>query len=124
MRDNGLKGPCGAFRNEEGGLNLWCPGFITPSNVTYSPATNRVQVTDRNFDLQHALVEMHVRGGFEIGGFLHHLWAVVVDVVGFATVVWVVSGIYMWWNLKRSRLWGSVAIGAGLAAFLGFLLAL
>jgi len=36
----------------------------------------------------------------------------------------VLSGVYMWWHLKRLRFWGTVALGGGIASFAIFMLAL
>ena len=57
-------------------------------------------------------------------GFLRNLWPVIVDVIQVAMIMWIASGLYMWWHLKRYRSWGSAALGCGSALFVAFLLKL
>jgi predicted permease len=63
---------------------------------------------------------MHGRGGFEQEGLLDRSWSVIVDVVCLAIVIWIASGLYMWWGLPGSRNWGWIAIVAGVVAFVFF----
>jgi uncharacterized iron-regulated membrane protein len=49
---------------------------------------------------------------------------VVVDLVCLAFLIWIASGIYMWWQLRCTRFWGALALGSGVALFLVFVLAL
>ena len=53
---------------------------------------------------------MHARGGFEQEGFLQLSWSIVVDIVCVAMIVWIASGLFMWWELPGQRRWGWVAI--------------
>jgi hypothetical protein len=64
---------------------------------------------------------LHQRGGFGHGSFMNDLWGVVVDIVSVGFILWVVSGLYMWWHLKQARKWGFVALGSGCAVFALFL---
>ena len=47
-----------------------------------------------------------------------------IDLVCLAFLIWVASGLYMWWSLPGLRRWGWVAVLAGLASFSLFLLRL
>jgi len=47
-----------------------------------------------------------------------------VDLVCLGFIVWIATGIYMWWQLRRTRSWGFLALGSGVLLFLVFLLAL
>lgn len=42
------------------------------------------------------------------------LWAFFEDLLGVAMVFWAVSGILMWWQLKATRLWGTLSVVAAL----------
>ena len=75
---------------------------------------------DRRFRWDHFLTGMHARGGFEQEGILPLSWSVVVDLVSVAMIVWVASGLYMWWELPGQRRWGWLAIVGGAASFLLF----
>ena len=63
---------------------------------------------------------MHARGGFDHEGALALSWSVVVDLVVVAMIVWIASGLYMWWELPGQRRWGWLAIVAGSVSFLVF----
>ena len=75
---------------------------------------------DRRFRWDHFLTGMHARGGFEQEGILQRSWSVVVDLVSLAMIVWVASGLYMWWELPGQRRWGWLAIVGGVVSFLLF----
>jgi len=67
-----------------------------------------------------ALLErFHRRRGYATGYALDTVWAVSVDVVIVAMIFWVLSGLWMWWEMKATRLLGATAAlgGAGLFAF-------
>ena len=63
---------------------------------------------------------MHARGGFDQEGLLQRSWSIVVDLVCLAIVVWIASGLYMWWGVPGSRRWGLIALAAGISSFLVF----
>ena len=46
--------------------------------------------------------------------FFPTLWAVIIDLVCLAFLLWIASGLYMWWGLRWLRRWGSIALAAGL----------
>jgi hypothetical protein len=124
MRDIGLTAQFGAYLDAGGVLHLYCPRFLGPSRVTYLSAKNRIVVEDQRFRLANFLTGLHSRGGFERDGWLHWFWSIVVDIVSLATLVWVASGLYMWWKLRRHRFWGALALGGGVLTFAIFLLRL
>jgi hypothetical protein len=43
-------------------------------------------------------------------------WAIIVDVMAFVMVFWGISGIVMWWQIKSTRLAGSIAGAVSLVA--------
>ena len=51
-------------------------------------------------------------------------WSVVVNLVCLALIVWIASGLYMWWHLPGQQRWGAIAIAAGTATFVLFTFAL
>ena len=65
---------------------------------------------------------MHIRAGFVQESFLSDLWAVVVDIVCVAFVLWVATGLYMWWLQSQTRRWGALALGAGCLSFFLFVI--
>ena len=44
------------------------------------------------------------------------VWALSMDALSAGLILMVLSGVYMWWRLKRKRLLGALALGLGLAS--------
>ena len=74
--------------------------------------------------LDNILILMHIRAGFAQESFLSDLWGVIVDIVCVAFVLWVATGLYMWWQLSHTRRWGALALGGGWLSFLLFVFGL
>jgi hypothetical protein len=60
---------------------------------------------------------VHGRGGFEQESLVDRSWSVVVDIVTLSMILWIASGLYMWWELPEHRRWGCLAILAGTVSF-------
>jgi hypothetical protein len=48
--------------------------------------------------------------------FLTTVWALAMDAAAAALILMVLSSLYMWFELGTKRLWGMIALGAGLLA--------
>lgn len=80
------------------------------------------------FDLRRFLLRLHLSHAYPAEANARWAWAVIVDLMAFAMVFWALSGILMWIQMKKVRLWGLIftlisaaaAIGSvwGMAAFL------
>jgi hypothetical protein len=111
----------GAYQLRKDRITAYTLDFWTYTRVIYETDNQMIRVEDKHFRWSHLLKGLHERGGFGHGGFLNDLWAVVVDCVALGFVLWSVSGLYMWWQLKRIRKWGGLALGSGVVCFVGFL---
>ena len=114
----------GAYRQSPTQVNVYAYSFWKSTQLKYFIDQKKLTVEDRRFRWDHFLTGMHARGGFEQEGFLLRSWSVVVDLVSVAMIVWVASGLYMWWELPGQRRWGWLAILAGTISFLFFTLRL
>lgn len=123
LRDTGLEGAFGTYRQGPNQINVYVHSFWKSTQVKYFIAEKRLVAEDKRFRWDHFLTGMHAKGGFEQGG-LHDVWGAIVDLVCLGMLLWVVTGLLMWWKLPSSRLWGWVALIAGCASFALFLLAL
>ena len=81
-------------------------------------------VEDSRFRWDLFLTGMHARGGFQQEGVLPTAWSVVVDLVALAILLWIASGLYMWWGVRGHRRWGWLAMAFGTGSFLVFALRL
>ena len=57
------------------------------------------------------------RCGYDLGGGWDSVWALFVDTVCVGLLLWIATGIYMWWHLPATRGWGWLALGSGAICF-------
>ena len=123
MADNGLEGAFGAYRQGAGQINVYVYTFWKSTQVKYLIAEKKLVAEDMRFRWDRFLTGAHAKGGFEQGG-LHNLWSMVVDFVCLGMLLWVATGLFMWWKLPSTRRWGWLALAAGLVSFGAFLFTL
>jgi hypothetical protein len=111
----------GVYRQGPKQLNIYVHTFWKSAQFKYFIEEKRMVGEDRRFRWDHFLTGMHARGGFEDGRFFPTMWAVVIDLVCLSFLIWVASGLYMWWSLPGLRKWGWLAVVGGLASFASFL---
>ncbi len=115
----------GAYRSGPGKVDVYFPSFWKTQRLTYRIEEQRLSLHSRSQKaLQNTLTTMHARAGFQHESFWDDFWAVMVDVVMIAFLLWVASGIYIWWKLPALRVWGLVTLIGGFAAFIGFMVLL
>lgn len=118
LRDAGITGVSfGTYRQSPTQVNVYAYSFWSSTQMKYFADRKTLVAEDRRFRWDHFLTGMHARGGFEQEGLLARSWSVVVDLVCVALVLWVASGLYMWWRLPGQRGWGWLAVAAGVASF-------
>lgn len=96
--------------------------FWNVYRLRYFSNENRLTIERQALNWDQIILRLHFRGGFVQPGFWNFLWAVIVDIVCLAILLWIVSGLIMWWKLKKHRLWGAITIGAGFISFILLLL--
>jgi hypothetical protein len=114
----------GVYRQSAAQINVYCYSFWKSTQLKYFVDQKRLTVEDRRFRWDQFLTGMHARGGFEQEAVLQRSWSIVVDVVCVAIVVWICTGLYMWWGLPGCRRWGLAAIAGGVISFVVFTLRL
>ncbi len=67
---------------------------------------------------------LHFQRGYDQEGLTYRTWAVIVDVVTISTVIWIISGVYLWARRPRKRRLGGACLAAGLLLFVGLVVAL
>jgi hypothetical protein len=98
--------------------------LVAPRRLTYSPA-NRTLVIERLQHRTNALLErFHRRRGYTSGYTTDTVWAVSVDIAIAGIVFWVLSGLWMWWEMKVTRAYGAIAFLGGVGVFGIYLLTL
>jgi hypothetical protein len=115
--DSGLSGGFGVQRQGQR-LAINIPNFFQPTRLTYEIEGKKLRAEKRKTSWVEVLTRLHERTGYGRGGFLNNLWAMIVDVFCVTTLVWIATGLYLWWNLPGVRRWGFITIGGGVATLL------
>ncbi len=114
----------GVYRQSPKQLNIYVHTFWKSTQFKYFVDEKRLIAEDRRFRFEHFLTGMHARGGFDDERFFPIAWGVIIDLVCLGFLIWIASGIYMWWSLPGLRKWGWVAVIGGLGSFVLFLMRL
>ena len=119
-------GLSGSF-NVQGGANQ--PRLIINRNtafavhrVTYFRNEHRLLIEKQAFSAPVFVNRAHFRHGYEQPFLSSKIWAVIVDLAVAGMLFWVISGLWMWWEIRPARLTGAVFALVGFALF-GILLA-
>ena len=116
-----LDGAHGVTRRKDGTIVITRNDLLTPRRITYTPAS-RVLLIERLPHRTNAMLErFHRRRGYATGYALDSIWAVTVDVAIGAMMFWVLSGLWMWWEMKVTRPLGALAFVGGAGLFVLFL---
>lgn len=105
----------------EGKLVIQRNAAMQPMRLTFAPDTMQLLVERQAPDSSAFLERMHRRRGFQTPYVLDDTWAFSVDFFIAAMIFWVLSGLWMWWELKVTRRWGALALAGGLGLFAFFL---
>ena len=124
VKDAGFEGQFVALRTPAGNIQVNQNRFLGNTQIIYNPKAERLSARRDVPKWTSLVVRLHSTGGFEQPGFLRNLWSVFVDLVQVSILIWLCSGLYMWWHLRRSRNLGLLALGCGLASFGFFLVGL
>ena len=118
----------GAFnanrRTRDGAIVINRMDPIAPRRITYEPAAKKITIERVPWDTRVYLERMHRRRGYQHDALIEDTWAFSVDLFIAAVIFWVLSGFWMWWELKTTRRWGTVALAGGVALFGLFLAAI
>jgi len=121
LGEAGLQGMTyGVYRQSPTQINVYAYSFWKSTQLKYFTDRRLFTQEDRRFRWDHFLTGMHARGGFDQDGLLPRSWSVVVDLVQFAILLWIASGVWMWWELRGHRRWGIAAILGGMLSFVWF----
>lgn len=120
LRENGLDGAFYHQRPNRNELRITRHTFFDQIRLTYAIDAGTVRAERQKMPWHQVIIRMHFRGGFHQPSFLNQVWGVVVDLTCFALVLWIASGLIMWWRLARLRLPGAIALLGGVTSFVLF----
>jgi len=112
-----LDGAHNVNQRPDGTLMINRNDLTQPRRITYRPG-GRQLVIEKAEPRANALLErFHRRRGYATGYALDNAWAMTVDLFVIAMVAWVLTGIWMWWEMKPVRRSGALAVAGGNALF-------
>jgi hypothetical protein len=92
--------------------------FRGSMHLTYSIKDQKLKAKRQRVQPSQVVVRMHFRGGYDQPTFWDKFWGLLVDFTCLGIIVWIASGLIMWWRLPRLRTWGTLAVGGGGLSFL------
>lgn len=117
----GLDGFHAVSRRKDGAIVINRHDLLTPRRLTYTPSSGTVLVEKLPHRTPAFLERFHRRRGYARGYAADTAWAVSVDAVIVAMIFWVLSGLWMWWEMKVTRALGALALAGGAALFAFYL---
>jgi len=123
LSDLKLEGTFGVgATSPEGKLTITRQDIIAPRRITFYPGERRVEIERSKTDAVGFLYRFHRRRGYDPPFAADRAMAVSVDLVIIAMVFWALSGLWMWWEMRATRLWGFACAVAGIGIFVVFAL--
>lgn len=118
----------GAYHVEEdadsGRIMIYRHDPVSPRRIRYNPSDGKLLVEREMFRTTTFLERMHRRSGYKHEFLLEDAWAFSVDLVIGALVFWSLSGLWMWWEMRLTRRWGTLCIAASAGIFCFFLISI
>lgn len=106
----------------------WCKlNFLAtvngePARVTYVLRDGHVDVTkyDGNDGMtpRHFFLRLHTSHGQPPHWNGRMVWSIIVDAMAIAMVTWALTGLFMWWQVKRTRMIGAIVIAGSVVSSL------
>ena len=117
LKDNDLEGAFWVDKPKPDTLHIERFTFRDSISLIYSSQDQKLKAEHQSIRWSQVPMRMHFRGGFLQPGFWQKFWGLLVDVACVGIIIWVVSGLIMWWRLPRFRAWGAIAVGGGILSF-------
>ena len=88
--------------------------------LTFDASVSKITIEREEFRTPTVLERLHRRRGYNQPYALEDTWGFTVDVAVVTMVFWSLSGIWLAWELKTTRLWGALSFVVGLGLFVVF----
>ena len=118
LKDCNLEGAFWVDKPNADTLHIDRFSFRDSISLTYSLKDQKLTAKHQRMKAPQVAMRMHFRGGYEQPTFGNKLWGVLVDTACIGIIIWVASGLIMWWRLRRFRVWGAIAVAGGFLSFL------
>ena len=91
----------------DGRLTINRQGMLSPRRITFTPQNRRIVVERMELETSGFLNRFHRRRGYQQPYAADLAMAISVDAVIVAMVFWALSGLWMWWEMRATRLVGA-----------------
>ena len=118
LKDCNMEGAFWVNKPKPDTLHIDRFSFWGSTRLTYSMTDQKLKAERQRMRVPQAVIRMHFRGGYEQPTFWNKFWGLLVDLACVGIIIWVASGLIMWWRLPRLRAWGAIAVGGGILSFL------
>jgi hypothetical protein len=121
LQDIGLEGAHSVSGGRNGRpLVIQRQHALPQRRLTFDAAKGKVAIEREEFRSSTFLERMHRRRGYNQPYGLEDTWGFTVDVAVVTMAFWCLSGLWLAWELKTTRLWGAVSFVTGLCLFVLF----
>ena len=88
--------------------------------LTFDASKGKITIEREEFRTPTVLERLHRRRGYKQPYALEDTWGFTVDVAAVTMVFWSLSGMWLAWELKTTRVWGALSFVVGLGLFVAF----
>jgi hypothetical protein len=88
--------------------------------LTFDASKSQITIEREEFRAPTILERLHRRRGYNQPYALEDTWGFTVDVAVVTMAFWCLSGIWLAWELKTTRVWGALSFVVGLGLFVVF----
>jgi hypothetical protein len=85
--------------------------------ITFDPVAGKLKIERQEFRTSTFLERMHRRRGYREPYARDDAWGFTVDAAIVGMIFWCLSGMWMWWEIKTTRFWGSLSFIGGAVLF-------
>ncbi len=106
---------------DEGNIRVFRTRPVGAYRITYETDPGTLRVEQQQFEGTFFLEMLHRRRGYDQNFLANDFWAFIVDGVILAILLWGATGLWMWWEMVRTRRPGALFLAAGVVLFALFL---
>ena len=122
LRDLGLEGRHSVPNVKDGApLVINRQHAVFNRRIAFDANTSKISIQREEFRTLTFLERMHRRRGFQDPYVVEDTWAFSADLTVLTLVFWGLSGIWLWWGIRQTRLWGALCLCFGVVLFATFL---
>jgi len=121
LNDLGMDGAYSVSGGRNGGpLVIQRQHAMPQRRLTFDASMSKITIEREELRTPTVLERLHRRRGYKQPYALEDTWGFTVDVAVVTMVFWSLSGIWLAWELKTTRLWGALSFVVGLGLFVVF----